>query len=216
MARRQSFFTAFALVFLVGILWTWSSFRSFAPIMQPSGSHMLSQSLPSSLVHAPSFPTPAPCQIQATTRTVIQYATVYLNGPHYEPEPIVLTFVTMGASSAREGSVAIKSALMHTSRPLHIHIICSSDAQEYHQTRFALFSRPMYPVQVTFYVITGDDVRKRCDRAGIGRNYNLLVKTLIHELLADVEKTIFVDTDMIFMGGSSCRCDFEIHLIASS
>lgn len=216
MPRRQSVFVALVLVFLIGVLWTFSGYSDIAHL--PASRDAFWPSRQSDTVNVPDekaaldspdfeasppprLPVPRPPPAPQAPPTV-HYETVYLQAPPREPEPIVITFVTIGAGSAREGSVAIKSALMHSSRPLHFHIICSEDARAVHESRFALFSRPSYPVEVFFYTVSGEDVRRRSERAGIGRNYNLLVKTFIHELLVNVEKTLFVDTDMIFVGKS--------------
>ncbi|SJL01432.1 uncharacterized protein ARMOST_04754 [Armillaria ostoyae] len=122
-----------------------------------------------------------------------------LVAPPPPPEPIVITLVLMGESVAHEGSVAIKSAIMHTSRPLHFHLICTQNNIPYLEKKFALFTRPAYDIQVTYYPLTAERVRERGHRAGIGENWNVLTKVFMHELLVDVDKTIFIDTDMIFL-----------------
>ncbi|KAF9045722.1 hypothetical protein BDZ89DRAFT_942499 [Hymenopellis radicata] len=88
---------------------------------------------------------------------------------------------------------------MHTSRPLHFHLICTPENIEYMEGKFALFDRPAYPVEVTYYPITPEQVQDRVHRAGIGGNWNLLSKVFIHELLVDIDRAIFIDTDMIFV-----------------
>ncbi|KAF9057686.1 hypothetical protein BJ165DRAFT_1422470 [Panaeolus papilionaceus] len=118
------------------------------------------------------------------------------------PEPIVLTLVLMGRPAAQEGLVAIKSALIHSSRPLELHFICSEDVVEMIESKIQLIKRPYYSLNVTFHVVPVDRVRERLERADIGTarwNWWLLTKLLMHEILFDVEKTIFVDTDMIFV-----------------
>jgi hypothetical protein len=129
---------------------------------------------------------------------------VVVHTDHYvPPEPITLTLVMMGAGAAREGLTTIKSALMHSSRPLDIHIICDAAAIPIVESRLTLVQRPYYPLSVTFHVITLDSVRERLQRAGVGSNWSYLTKTLMQEILIGVEKTIFVDTDMIFVGAQS-------------
>ncbi|KAK0473127.1 hypothetical protein EDD18DRAFT_1313994 [Armillaria luteobubalina] len=88
---------------------------------------------------------------------------------------------------------------MYTSRPLHFHLILTKDNIAYMEKKFALFPRPAYDVEVTYYPITAERVRDRGHRAGIGEQWNLLSKVFMHELLVDVDKTIFMDTDMIFL-----------------
>ncbi|KIY66731.1 glycosyltransferase family 8 protein [Cylindrobasidium torrendii FP15055 ss-10] len=114
-------------------------------------------------------------------------------------EPIALTFVLLGPNIAHEGSVAIKSALMYSSRPLHFHLIVTEDNIDYLERKFALFDSPAYDVKVTYYPITTDMVRQRGERAGVGSNWPLLSKVFIHELLIGVKRVIFMDTDMIFV-----------------
>ncbi len=140
-----------------------------------------------------------------------------LVAPPPPPEPIVITLVLMGESFAHEGSVAIKSAIMHTSRPLHFHLICTQDNIPYLEKKFTLFTRPAYDIQVsnlnsslyalmwrrdsqvTYYPLTSERVRERGHRAGIGENWSALTKVFMHELLVDINKTIYIDTDMIFL-----------------
>jgi hypothetical protein len=58
-------------------------------------------------------------------------------------QPVVLAMVMYGRMSATEGLVALKSALMHVSRPVEFHIICSPDAVEIIQQKLGLFSRSL-------------------------------------------------------------------------
>lgn len=117
--------------------------------------------------------------------------------------PVVFALVTFGASSATEGLLALKTALMHVSRPADFHIICSPDAVPIIQEKIDLFSRPAYPVNVRYYPLTDAMIRARASRAGVDTRYSAglggLVKVFIHELLYDVEKVIFYDTDMLFL-----------------
>ncbi|KAF8920692.1 hypothetical protein CPB85DRAFT_1248198 [Mucidula mucida] len=132
------------------------------------------------------------------TEVIKSIETVYIQTPAVL-EPIVLTLVMLGPDIGHEGSIAIKSALMHTSRPLNFHLICTPENIEYMEGKFALFDRPVYPVEVTYYPITPEQVQDRVHRAGIGGNWNLLSKVFIHELLVDIDRAIFIDTDMIFV-----------------
>lgn len=56
-------------------------------------------------------------------------------------EPVSFTMVMYGESSAKEGLLALKTVLMHISRPAEFHIICSPDAIPIIQGRLNLFSR---------------------------------------------------------------------------
>jgi hypothetical protein len=49
--------------------------------------------------------------------------------------------VMYGESSAKEGLLALKTVLMHVSRPVEFHIICSPDAIPIIQSKISLFSR---------------------------------------------------------------------------
>ena len=133
---------------------------------------------------------------------------------HLSLEPIVMTLVLLGDTIGHEGSIAIKSALIQTSRPLHFHLICSPENIRFLQEKFALFDRPMYDVEVTYYQVDVGMVRARSQRAGVSNagiggagsghvggdgGWSLLSKVFIHELLVDVERVIFMDSDMIFV-----------------
>jgi hypothetical protein len=56
-------------------------------------------------------------------------------------EPVSLAMVMYGESSAKEGLLALKTVLMHISRPAEFHIICSPDAIPIIQGKLELFSR---------------------------------------------------------------------------
>jgi hypothetical protein len=120
--------------------------------------------------------------------------------PPQHVEPIEVTLMLLGESTAREGAVAIKSVLMHASRPVNLHLICSDDAIPVLEKHFQVIKRPYYPVRVRYYKITREMVEVRSRRAGLGMNFNVLSKLFIQEILRDVEKAIFIDTDMIFVG----------------
>ncbi|KDQ61218.1 glycosyltransferase family 8 protein [Jaapia argillacea MUCL 33604] len=117
--------------------------------------------------------------------------------------PIVFAMVMFGATSAEEGSLALKSALMHASRPTDFHIVCSPDAMPVLQEKLDLFSRPAYDIRVKFYPLSEEMVKARADRAGVGSKHAAgvggLVKVFLHDLLYDVDKVIFFDTDMLFL-----------------
>jgi hypothetical protein len=56
-------------------------------------------------------------------------------------EPVSFVMVMYGEPSAKEGLLALKTALMHISRPAEFHIICSPDAIPIIQDKLGLFSR---------------------------------------------------------------------------
>ena len=56
-------------------------------------------------------------------------------------EPVSFTMVMYGEASAKEGLLALKTALMHISRPAEFHIICSPNAVPIIQSKLDLFSR---------------------------------------------------------------------------
>lgn len=73
-------------------------------------------------------------------------------GPHTHPgwttkiapqslELVSFSMVMYGESSAKEGLLALKTVLMHISRPAEFHIICSPDAIPVIQSKLDLFSR---------------------------------------------------------------------------
>ncbi|QRW00085.1 hypothetical protein RhiJN_28103 [Ceratobasidium sp. AG-Ba] len=117
-------------------------------------------------------------------------------------ETIQLVMVMLGTDSATEGAMTIKSALMHSSRPLAFHIICDTVAIPIIENKLQLFKRPAYSLDVMFYPITIDAIKARSARAGIGAkraHWGTIAKVFMHELLPTVDKAIFVDTDMLFV-----------------
>ncbi|CAE6435704.1 unnamed protein product [Rhizoctonia solani] len=121
--------------------------------------------------------------------------------PHLETIEIIM--VMIGAESATEGAMTIKSAIMHSSRPLSFRLVCSDDAVKIIKHKLSLFHRPAYSVDVAFYPVTLDAIKARADRSGVGTKYFAgmggLVKIFLHELLPGVDRAIFVDTDMMFV-----------------
>ena len=118
--------------------------------------------------------------------------------------PIVFALVMFGAASATEGAIAIKSALMHASRPVDLHIITSEDAIPVLEAKMRLVKRPAYPIRMFYYPLDAASIRKRAARAGVETRYEAgvggLVKIFIHEVLPNtVPKAIFFDTDMLFV-----------------
>jgi len=118
-------------------------------------------------------------------------------------DPVVFAMVMHGRNSATEGLLALKTALMHLSRSAEFHIICSPDAVDIIQEKVALFSRPSYNITISFYPMSETSIRERAQRAGVGSQHEAgaggLVKTFLHEVLYNVEKVIFFDTDMLFL-----------------
>ncbi|KZP13731.1 glycosyltransferase family 8 protein [Athelia psychrophila] len=94
---------------------------------------------------------------------------------------------------------------MHVSRPAEFHIICSPDAASIIAAKLALFSRPSYAINVKFYPIPEALIKDRAARAGVasgsrhGAGYAGIVKAFLHEVLYDVKKIIYFDTDMLFL-----------------
>lgn len=198
---RHVFLVALTLLFVTSLLWTYSGTTQHVdavinPDLLSSNDDIKYGEEDVGLVYQ-GGPPPTPPPPPPTT----VYVEVETRSPM--PEPVVLAFVTIGAGSAREGAIALKSALMHASRAVHIHVVCTEDARAVLEARFALFDRPAYPVEVFYYTVTHDHIRARGERAGVGHNWSQLVKLFIHELLVDVERAIFVDTDMIFVGTCS-------------
>ena len=62
---------------------------------------------------------------------------------------------------------------------------------------------PAYSISVKYYPITVDSIRDRARRAGVASKhaagYGGLVKTFLHEVLHDVKRVIYLDTDMLFL-----------------
>lgn len=87
-------------------------------------------------------------------------------------ETIHVVMVMVGADSATEGAMTIKSALMHTSRPISFHIICSDDAIPIISKKIRLFSRPAYPVEVFFRSVSVDAIKARAARGGVGTDHH--------------------------------------------
>ncbi|KAF8270377.1 hypothetical protein EI94DRAFT_1571478 [Lactarius quietus] len=108
-------------------------------------------------------------------------------------------------SSAKEGAVLLKSALMYTSRPLHFHIICDEAARIYLESRLRLLTHTVHSVVVRFYQLSFQSMQGRVSREGaINTDHSAgmpgLMKLFLHELLPDhVERAIYVDTDAFFL-----------------
>jgi len=63
--------------------------------------------------------------------------------------------------------------------------------------------RPAYSVSVRYYPTSESSIRDRARRAGVASKHNAgyggLVKTFLHEVLHDVKRVIYLDTDMLFL-----------------
>lgn len=131
-----------------------------------------------------------------TTKTVIV---------EHPVQPVVFSLVMFSESSAKEGAVLLKSAIMYTSRPLHFHIVCDEAAQTYLESRFRLLTHPLHSVSVRFYRLSFQSMLDRISREGaINTDHSAgipgLMKLFLHELLPDdVEMAIYVDTDAFFL-----------------
>jgi hypothetical protein len=66
-----------------------------------------------------------------------------------------------------------------------------------------IFVRPSYNITVRFYPLSESSVKARAARAGVGSKHDAgiggLVKIFLHEVLYDVEKVVYFDTDMLFL-----------------
>ncbi|KAH7098981.1 hypothetical protein BKA62DRAFT_711018 [Auriculariales sp. MPI-PUGE-AT-0066] len=111
----------------------------------------------------------------------------------------------LGAESAEEGQYMIKSLIMHTSRPLSLHIIATPNARDFIENRLVLVQRPAIDIRVSFYIMTKKQIVRRARSAGIhavfmdaGEFINM--KMFIHEILPmTAKKAIFLDTDAFFL-----------------
>jgi len=63
--------------------------------------------------------------------------------------------------------------------------------------------RPAYSVSAKYYPISEAAIRDRAHRAGVASKhaagYGGLVKAFLHEVLHDVKRVIYLDTDMLFL-----------------
>ncbi|KAH9007513.1 hypothetical protein EDB83DRAFT_2236405 [Lactarius deliciosus] len=131
-----------------------------------------------------------------TTKTVIVEPPV---------QPVVFALVMFSESSAKEGAILLKSAIMYTSRPLQFHIVCDEAAQTYLESRFRLLTHPLHSVSVRFYRLPFQSMLDRISReGGINTDHSAgipgLMKLFLHEILPDVvEKAIYVDTDAFLL-----------------
>ncbi|KAN0105246.1 hypothetical protein V8E52_011234 [Russula decolorans] len=120
-------------------------------------------------------------------------------------EPVVFALIMFSESSATEGAILLKSAIMYASRPLQFHIICDQGAISYLEPRFRLLSHPLHPITVRFYPLTRQTMLDRIAREGSLSTVHAagapgLMKLFLHEVLPDdVEKAIYVDTDAFFL-----------------
>ena len=55
---------------------------------------------------------------------------------------------------------------MYSSGPVHFHIICDAEAQEYLEKRLALVKRPVYNILVRYYRLDWGDMVRRIEREG--------------------------------------------------
>ncbi|KAG8982455.1 hypothetical protein FRB93_008112 [Tulasnella sp. JGI-2019a] len=128
---------------------------------------------------------------------------IYVPQQDVAQAPVVITMVMIGETSAVEGLGALKSVFMYLSRPLELHLVCSSDVPEIVDRKMALISRPTYNVRVSYYVLDPEMIRDRATRAGIGTKHQAglggLAKVFLHEILFNVPRTIYFDTDMAFL-----------------
>ncbi|KAI0049686.1 glycosyltransferase family 8 protein [Auriscalpium vulgare] len=106
---------------------------------------------------------------------------------------------------------------MYTSRPVEFHVICDHGAQAYLEKRLQLLTHPVHDILVRFYLLSAEGMAGRIMREGsIGTDHSAgypgLMKLFIHELLPEVEKSIFVDTDAFFMADPALLYDEFAHM----
>ena len=103
-------------------------------------------------------------------------------------DPIVFAMVIYGVGSAHEGQHMIKSMLMYSSRPVHLHILCSPDVPDVLNESLSLVSRPAYDIRVSFYPVEEASIRARAGRAGLNSKHHAgiggLLKMFMHEVSA--------------------------------
>ena len=78
----------------------------------------------------------------------------------YSLPPLVFTMVMIGAASAHEGQHMVKSVLMHASRDVQMHLMCSQDAVDILTAVLALVVRPAHNVDVTLWIVTPEQVSR--------------------------------------------------------
>ncbi|EIN06715.1 hypothetical protein PUNSTDRAFT_72884 [Punctularia strigosozonata HHB-11173 SS5] len=120
-------------------------------------------------------------------------------------EEVHFSLVMFSADSGTEGAMLIKSILMYTTRPTAFHIVCDEGAQSVLESRISLVRRPRYDIRVVFYRVAREAMEARIRREGgiYTEHYSGiygLMKLFIHEILPPtVKRSIFVDTDAIFI-----------------
>ncbi|KAI0049683.1 glycosyltransferase family 8 protein [Auriscalpium vulgare] len=167
-----------------------------------------------------------PITITVTASHAIPPATVTVTAPAATETvtvarpsgPVKFALVMYYHSSAMEGAVLMKTAIMYTSRPLEFHIICDVSAQEYLESRLKLLTHPVHNVLVRFYRLSPDQMVGRVEREGAIYTDHAagtpgLMKLFIHEILPnDVDKAIFVDTDAFFLTDPALLYDEFAHM----
>ncbi|KAJ3881520.1 hypothetical protein F5051DRAFT_321635 [Lentinula edodes] len=124
-----------------------------------------------------------------------------------QPEPVIFSLIMWSRDSAMEGALLIKACtiLMYTTSPIELHIICDQSARDFLETRFSLLTGPSYPLKIRFYQPSLQSMKDRIAREGSIRSDHAaglpgLMKLFIHEILpASVKKSIYIDTDAIFI-----------------
>ncbi|GAW07495.1 glycosyltransferase family 8 protein [Lentinula edodes] len=122
-----------------------------------------------------------------------------------QPEPVIFSLIMWSRDSAMEGALLIKTILMYTTSPIELHIICDQSARDFLETRFSLLTGPSYPLKIRFYQPSLQSMKDRIAREGSIRSDHAaglpgLMKLFIHEILpASVKKSIYIDTDAIFI-----------------
>ncbi|KJA27273.1 glycosyltransferase family 8 protein [Hypholoma sublateritium FD-334 SS-4] len=120
-------------------------------------------------------------------------------------QPVVFSFIMWSEDSAAEGAQLIKTILMYSSGPVDIHVICDDVAESLLRGRLSLVQRPSHHIRVWFRKPSWQAMLDRIEREGaIKTDHSAglpgLMKLFIHEILpSNVTKSIFVDTDALFI-----------------
>lgn len=67
--------------------------------------------------------------------------------------------------------MTVKSALMHISKPVHLHFVLSEDAVPEIERGLALIERPSYDIGIDYYVLTTEEIKARVSRSGAAKSH---------------------------------------------
>ncbi|KIK63822.1 glycosyltransferase family 8 protein [Collybiopsis luxurians FD-317 M1] len=191
--RTRFLIIAFLILFSSSLLFS----REYASFQEwhPSFSHNVPEA--QLRVDAPS--------ISTVTVTALPHVETQVVTVSKTSDPVIFSLIMWSKDSAVEGALLIKTILMYTSSPTEFHIICDQEARDFLQGRFSLLTSPLHPVKVRFYQPSLQSMIDRVNREGSIHSDHAsgipgLMKLFIHEILpASVKKSIYVDTDAIFI-----------------